>query len=283
MKLKGLEKFREKIPAFSGKRVIFLPIYIITLFILLNFLIHSLYQMPSTISTSWSSFLPLLGIIIIDGLGVILVYQMWLWRDKLKAKYHQTSYQHIFLVGFAGIGCIIFLAFNSFFPLGEIDPQLWSTSPYYIWVSSLTSFIPGDWVFLDMIRTILGICLLVIGVGTMIRSILTFGFDYMTVVYLYFPEESQIQNHAIYSVLRHPTYASLIYICIGGFFYNFSLFNLFYLIVYVIEWSIHILGIEEKELIQRFGDSYQDYRRTVPAIFVKPKKWGIYFRFLIGV
>jgi protein-S-isoprenylcysteine O-methyltransferase Ste14 len=44
---------------------------------------------------------------------------------------------------------------------------------------------------------------------------------------------------------------------------------------------IHIHFFEEKELIQRFGYSYLDYRRKVPAFFVDPRKGGTFLRFLL--
>jgi len=43
------------------------------------------------------------------------------------------------------------------------------------------------------------------------RAISVFGIDYMAVVYLYFPEESEVIENETYSVLRHPTYAGLIF------------------------------------------------------------------------
>ena len=45
---------------------------------------------------------------------------------------------------------------------------------------------------------------------------------------------------------------------------------------------IHIRLVEEKELIKRFGDSYRDYQKNTPAIYIKPKDIGRFMKFLIG-
>jgi len=46
---------------------------------------------------------------------------------------------------------------------------------------------------------------------------------------------------------------------------------------------VHIHFVEEKELIDRFGDSYREYRNKTPAFFVPPKNWGLFFKYLIGM
>jgi protein-S-isoprenylcysteine O-methyltransferase Ste14 len=140
----------------------------------------------------------------------------------------------------------------------------------------------NDLFIIDLIRYVIGIAILLIGFGTIGRAMVTFGFDYMTVVYLYFPEESQLQNYKIYSILRHPTYAGLIYISFAGFLIQFSIYSLIAFIFYLIGFWIHIHFVEEKELYQRFGDSFKQYCTQVPAIFVRIKQLGDYFKFIIG-
>jgi protein-S-isoprenylcysteine O-methyltransferase Ste14 len=41
--------------------------------------------------------------------------------------------------------------------------------------------------------------------------------------------------------------------------------------------NIHIKFVEERELIDRFGDDYIKYRESVPALFVKLKDLKKYF------
>lgn len=274
MPLKGFDKFHEKLPILAGKRIIAIPIYVLTILFLLISIIIQVYDLPisGNVESDWY---PILAVIIIECIGLIMVYQMWLWRDYLKAKYQQSSYQRIFLIGFGGILIIITMAFNGFNAAPKMSNPILHTS--------IPLLFGWNFDIIEILQKSLGILFLVLGLGTMLRSIVTFGFDYMTVVYLYFPEESQIQNHEIYSVLRHPTYAGLIYICFGGLIFNFTLFHVFYFLIYVVVFGIHILFVEEKELIKRFGESYDKYRKSIPAILVRPNAWGIYLRFLLGL
>jgi hypothetical protein len=43
---------------------------------------------------------------------------------------------------------------------------------------------------------------------------------------------------------------------------------------------MHLKYVEEKELIQRFGQGYKKYRENVPAFFVKLKDLKKYFSIL---
>ena len=112
------------------------------------------------------------------------------------------------------------------------------------------------------------------------RAIQVFGVDYMAVVYLYFPEESHIQENEIYSVLRHPAYASLLIIALGGTFHTFTILSIAAFLAFLLGFYVHIYLVEEKELIQRFGDSYKSYQKKVPAFFIRPKDINIFLRFL---
>ncbi len=47
--------------------------------------------------------------------------------------------------------------------------------------------------------------------------------------------------------------------------------------------DIPIHFVEEKVLIDRFGDSYREYRNKTPAFFVPTKNWGLFFKNLIGM
>jgi protein-S-isoprenylcysteine O-methyltransferase Ste14 len=281
MKIKGIDKFREKLPALRGRRIIILPIYTIICIILIFFTLFMFFHLIRTnvqvLGIEWNWIFPILGVVIIEFGGLIFVYQMWFWRDRLKAKY-----QRVFFIGFAGILCMICLAIFNMIPLAMSQFYLNSVQAVTIFIQPISnSWFTNTWIF-DLIRIIIGIAVFVLGFLTMIRSFLTFGFDYMTVVYLYFPEESSIQNNEIYSVMRHPTYAGLIYVSFAGVIIQFSLYSMIFFILYLLGFGIHILKVEEKELIQRFGESFKKYRKEVPAILVRPRQWGIYFKFLTG-
>jgi len=249
---------------------------------ILILIIHYVYTSPSKLASNTSAFIPILGVMLFEIFGVLMADLMWFLRDKMKAKFNSGAYQRMLFVGLLGIVTLIFLAFTSFFPLGSVGSQIWINEPFSLWVTSFTSLIGGNWIVLDIIRWIIGVLLFITGLLTVFRAFFTFGIDYMAVVYVYFPEESKVQNHEIYSIIRNPTYAGLIYICLGGFIFYFSLFNLLFFIIYLVGFKIHLYFVEEKELIERFGESYINYRKKVPGLFANPKNWTKFYRFLLG-
>lgn len=105
MKIKAIEKFREKIPILSGKKIFLLPMYLFSILLLCILVMIGSDSLPSMTKSSGInpilfSLFPLIGELIVCIVGLALVYQMWFWKDRLKAKYGPLSYQHIFLVGF---------------------------------------------------------------------------------------------------------------------------------------------------------------------------------------
>jgi protein-S-isoprenylcysteine O-methyltransferase Ste14 len=287
MILKGIDKFQGKNPILSGKKIFLLPLYALSILSLSLLVMIGFYSLPSmAIFSNINPFLlslsPFIGEVIIGAVGFVLVFQMWFWKDRLKAKYGQRSYQHIFLVGFAGISCVLSLAVNLFIHYWSFSSLFWMHSPLkFLTIRPEQYFYTlGSLVFWAKIT--LSVFFLSLGIAMILRSLLTFGFDYMTVLYLYFPKESKIQNHKIYSVLRHPTYTGALLIGLGGMFSTLTLYSVIFYIVFLVGFYIHIHFVEEKELIARFGPSYQEYMKKVPAFLVKPNKLGVFLGFLLG-
>lgn len=285
MILKGFDKFRKKLPALSGKRIVVFPIYIICMLTIAFETFVTFDTLPNTFMSSGMnlvllSFFPLFGVILMEIVGFILAGQMWIWRNHLKARYGPTSYQRVFLSGFAGIIFVITIAFNQYIPYYSFAPIFWSSSPLQILATPLETFFGTAGPILFYIKGILAITLLIIGLLTCARAIQVFGVDYMAVVYLYFPEESQIQENEIYSVLRHPAYASILLIGLGGTFLTFTILSFVAFLALLAGFYFHIYFVEERELIQRFGDSYRSYQRKVPAFFISPGKISPFLRFL---
>jgi protein-S-isoprenylcysteine O-methyltransferase Ste14 len=104
----------------------------------------------------------------------------------------------------------------------------------------------------------------------------------MAIIYTYYPEESTVQDNEIYSILRHPAYHGIILISIASIFFRFSLYAIIICLIFILGMKIHVRFVEEKELQQRFGESYMKYMETTNALFYNPKKIGKYFRFLMG-
>ena len=212
-----------------------------------------------------------------EFIGIFLIYLVFSRKDKLKKKYPYLSYQKIFFSGFGGVAIILSLAVHNYISISTWQGPLWRSFPYQIFTLPLAALFANFAYFFRYLGVIFAIFLFLLGILMVYRAIQIFGLDYMAVVYLYFPEESELQDHQVYSLLRHPAYAGGILICLGGVLLQQNLYSLIFFLVFYVGFYIHIHFVEEKELIQRFGESYIEYRNEVPAFFVKPKN---YFRFL---
>jgi protein-S-isoprenylcysteine O-methyltransferase Ste14 len=226
--------------------------------------------------------LPVLGPIVNGIAGWGLVYFIWKRKDRYLAVHKERAYQRGILYGVLGIPLIMGIVIHTYFP----TEQLLGISPVNRITAELSSPIiafPGGWKILERLITVPGsLLLLLTGLATILRSLLTFGFDYMGLVYLYYPEESDIQDHGIYSVVRHPAYMGLLLIALGGVLARLSVYSLGNFLILVIGFILHTRLVEERELIKRFGSSFLGYMRQVPGLYVKPSKLPVYIRFLIG-
>ncbi len=279
--MKGLDKFREKIPAFSGNRILMLPAYFLLVIAAALSVLIAFDFLPAGhgVNPVLATLAPLLGELIVGSLGFMLIFQMWHWRKKLKAKYKALSYQHIFIAGFTGVLCVISLAANMFIPFWAFAPGFWAGS----WLATPIEAYAGAFaVALFWARLALALAIVLTGIAMMLRALLTFGFDYMAVIYLYFPEESRMQKSRIFSIVRNPTYAGLLTVALGGMFFTFTPYSIVLFLLFLAGFYAHVHFVEEKELIERFGKSYEDYRKSVPAFFISPENWGELFNYLRG-
>jgi protein-S-isoprenylcysteine O-methyltransferase Ste14 len=106
------------------------------------------------------------------------------------------------------------------------------------------------------------------------------GVDTASLVYVYFPEDAREVRHELYSLVRHPMYMAVALMGVVGFLTNFSWYGVVVLGVVWGTFTFHVM-LEEKELLERFGDSYRTYARGVPAVLVRPRHWGTFLRFLV--
>jgi len=286
MHLNGIEKLREKLPDYPGNRIGIIPLrgfigtilgYFFMIFLDVSPRVFIDIPFLSTIEP----YLPFIGTIIVGGIGLLLIRRIWDLRDERKLEYGDLAYQKMIPTGVVGVFLIPPIVFHAFTSIRSLPPGPPVNELTSLWSQSLFSMIgiPSE---IDLVLR-LGISLIFIIIGgLLVRSaIMTFGIDYMTVVYLYFPEESEVQENEIYSVVRHPAYLAGVLLGIAALFSRFSVYSIgFCFIIYVI-FRLHIRR-EEKELIERFGDGYTDYISRVPALYVSPKNYGKFFRFLRG-
>ena len=123
-----------------------------------------------------------------------------------------------------------------------------------------------------------------IAAGTLLglRTVLTFGVDNLTMLYVYYPEESRFVNHKIYNILRHPAYAAVQCIAFGLALLNGSWSALACALILSLGLWGWVRLVEENELIERFGPAYIEYRQRVPAFLPRPRDLTGLFEFLIA-
>ncbi len=285
--MKGFERFREKLPGLQGKRIVLLPLGAFLSFAVGIAFLLALDTVPrvnpsNTLLRDVEFLLPVLGPMISATAGWSIVSLMWSRRDRYLSAHKEQAYQRGIYLGMLGIPLVFATVIHTFFPI----EQLFGISPVNDITRVLSSPIirfPGVWKVLGWVITVPGSWFfLLTGLLTCLRALLTFGIDYMGLVYLYYPDESEVQDHGIYSVVRHPAYMGLLFIALGGVLARFSAYSLGNFLIVVIGFICHLRLVEERELIQRFGPPFRDYMRKVPGLYVKPSKLPIYIKFLIG-
>ncbi len=285
MRLKGIEKFKEKLPWYKGKRILLIPfLSLITGLASLAFQL-SMGFLPILFKDIQmlqflAPFLPIIGSGFILTLGFFLVYSFWRQKRKLLQQNRDRAYQTA--IPFALIGIVLVLSFviNSIIPRQLIFFSIDLTQLTWYFQVPLNEILIATPFYFLITRIILALLFTFFGFLVVIKSLSVFGIDNMALVYVYYPEESKVVNHEIYSVLRHPTYHGLFLILIGGFFLNFSVYSLIFFCMFLIGMSMHLKFVEEKELIKRFGEEYNSYRKSVPALFFRLRDFKKYFSFL---
>ncbi|MHA2069640.1 MAG: methyltransferase family protein [Candidatus Thorarchaeota archaeon] len=282
-----MDKFRERIPKYSGWRAAALGLLILVGFVSAFFLmvfVDSLARIYPTISVlvAIEPILPFLTVLVCEIIAFRLVWGVWHNRDKYKTELGELAYQKAIPRGLFGIALVVAICFHIYVPIG-ILPAGAPVNPITVTLSSsFLSFLSIP-VEIDIaIRVIGTFIFIVIGALTVRSALQTFGIDYMALVYLYYPEESEIQQHEIYSVLRHPTYFAVLSFAAGGLMLGLSVFSFLFFVMFFFGLLAHIRLVEERELIERFGESYVEYQKSVPALHIRLRDLRAYFRFLSG-
>lgn len=81
---------------------------------------------------------------------------------------------------------------------------------------------------------------------------------------------STLLTEGIFARVRNPRYLTLMFLVLGwAFFSNYA--GMYILVLVVIVMIYFVVVLEERELINRFGDEYIEYCRTVPRFIPKWK------------
>lgn len=147
-----------------------------------------------------------------------------------------------------------------------------------------TAYLPGARVVTGpaaWLITAPGWYLLITGLLVWARGGHAIGADYGLMLYVYFPEESRVVNSAIYALLRHPMYSGAVRVGMALGLLHGTLWSIAFGLFMPIGLTLWLRWVEEPELLERFGEGYAAYRKTVPAFWPRGKDFGRFWRYLI--
>jgi protein-S-isoprenylcysteine O-methyltransferase Ste14 len=252
MKLKGMDALSKHVPELNstGGRAR------IVLYALILLALVTAYFIISDRIPTWS----IDSQILIVSLGFLFMSLFFSRKQAYKEKYKELAYPkafaHYIMPGLA----LIFAAIaHAGYMNGPFIPQGW-------WK---TVFLALGWL------------MLCVGGILSIRSVFTFGADNLTMLYVYHPEESRVVESSIYRILRHPVYAGALRVSIGLALINGNANSIAFIIFAPLLFFGWIRLVEEKELIERFGQSYLDYRKRTPAFWPRLGDMGKFITFLL--
>ena len=250
--LKGFDKLSSHLPILKKRlglvRLLLVPA-------LLAFLIYNFFAIEDA---TWQLWL-LDGEVVLGTLGYAILSLFFRLKNDLKDKYGSKAFE-LASTRIALPGLVIVFS-----------------------VAARVGYIPGPLIprFAGYAALpILGGLLILIGVTLWIRAVDTFGVDYLTMLYVYYPREGQVVDHAIYGVIRHPVYAAGLWFVFGLALLNGTWFGPALAVFFLLGVWGWLRLVEEKELIERFGPSYAEYRKRVPAFWPRLQKMPDFFRFL---
>ncbi len=253
MIIKGLDQLRRHVPDLNT------PFGVLRIFLLPMILLFLVTVFFNAIRFIWP-FWQLVAEVLLAGLGFGSLYLFFRYRQDFKARFGPLAYsQAARWFGFPGVTIIA----------AAIARLRYLPGPW----------IPGFGWF--VVFPALGWVLIVVGTLLGLRTVQLFGVDNLTMLYVYFPEESHLVNHNIYNILRHPAYAAVQLIAFGLALLNGSWVAIAGALIFSLSLWGWVRLVEEKELIKRFGSSYGEYRKHVPAFAPRLHDLQVFFKFLI--
>ena len=251
MSIKGMEQLRNHIPDLNtGAGRLRVGLYALGWFLL-----FTLYFVISDNIPTWS----IDSEIIIVALGFLVMSFFFSRKQAYQEKYKELAYRNACAhFGIPGLAIIMAAVAHTGYMNGPFVPHGWWT----------------------MVFIALGWLALITGAALWIRGICALGMDNLALLYVYFPQEGNIVDSNIYSVLRHPVYAGVLRVIIGLALLNGNANSIAFILFAPLGLTGWVRLVEEKELIERFGSSYLDYRRRVPALWPRLQDLGKFFGFL---
>lgn len=125
------------------------------------------------------------------------------------------------------------------------------------------------WVSINTVIACMG--LLVILNGIIIRWVAILQLGKAFTVDVAITEAARLKTDGIYAIIRHPSYSGLITIIIGFAITMNSLSSFLVLVLPVMIAIIYRINVEEKVLLNEFGNSYLEYKsrtkKLIPGIY----------------
>ena len=116
---------------------------------------------------------------------------------------------------------------------------------------------------------ILGSLLLIIGGITMCAGRITLGKYAFLIITI--ETTQKLVKKGPYAYIRHPIYAGIIFLFLGYIISFCSFLGVIIIIPFFIFWFRKRMRLEEKQLLQTFGDEYREYKektkRLIPLIY----------------
>jgi protein-S-isoprenylcysteine O-methyltransferase Ste14 len=251
-RLNGFDKLQARLPslrtAFGAFKALFPPC-------LLFFLIYNFFAIEDS---TWQLWL-LDAEAVIGGLGFVILSLFYRLKNNLKEQYGPKAFELAFTrIALPALAILFSIAARVGYIPGPPIPR-------FAGYPALPA--------LGGLRVLLGAALWV-------RAAATFGVDYLTMLYVYHPRESQVVDRAIYGIIRHPIYAGGLWIVFGLALLNGTWFGPVLAVFFLLGVWGWLWLVEEKELIERFGPSYAEYRKQTPAFLPRPGQVPAFFRFL---
>ncbi len=262
----GIDLLKEYMPEITSVKTILL---VIVPTVIMLFLVHFLNMVDW-----WAPFL--VGIVV----NVLAYWTMSRitrnaekirkrYRDKYKGKAYGKFFYHYLIPGIPPNMMVWFLIImvenNTFLPM--LYPSYNNNLLYQ-------TIIPWQLAFP------LGIFLIIL-YPLMSRDSVNGGFTLDTELFLYiiFPEKAKKLQGGLYQYIRHPHYASGIYMCFGFALLSQNLMALILVLLFTISYYF-IAQSEDKELIRRFGSSFEAYVKSKPHFLPQLKDLSSFLKLL---
>lgn len=283
----GWERWRRRLPGYRGARLALLPLVAVGSIVAGQLYLVALESLPLVaphggLVTALEPTFPVFGTLTVVLAGFLGIHQLWARRDRYLAASRETAYQRALPFGLLGTGLIFTVVLNGFVPVYQLSRDALGHPLSVALSTPIVDFLPGGEAVGWAPRAGLGLAVVGLGLVHAGQTVRTFGVDNAMLVYLYYPDESGMEHHAIYSVIRHPLYFGWLLWMAGGTLFRLSLYGVIDLLVFSLAVVVWVRRVEEPELVVRFGDEYREYRREVPAFVPRPGALGTYLAFLLG-